>query len=518
MRAQNDGDSGVIKQVKKTMSQAAVALAFSHCAQGMGRSGDSFEKPNILFILADDMGWSDPGFLGGDIDTPNLDRLAAEGTLYPRFFNHAKCEPSRASLLTGVHFQRQTHDHVVRRFKGVTTIAAELQKAGYFTACSGKWHLPDQPTDRGFDRFFGLVQGAANHFDPDGTLGLDPKCYLHKGMYALNGQPFSPDGRSFYSTDAYTDFALDFLRERNERQPFFLYLSYTAPHWPLQAPEDVIEKYASRYIGGWDRLRAERAANLRKAGIFPEGWALPPRDAEVKDWADWPQQADAARCMAVHAAMIDRMDQQIGRVLAYLEETGELERTLICFTSDNGVAAEMKFDFTPGRPAGGADSFRVLPLGFANAVNTPFVKYKTYNSNGGIGSPLIVRWPGPVPSGKINHRPVNILDFMPTFLDIAGADYPANLRPLDGLSLFDPVTRPMFFQLKYGHVDQKAVIDWPWKAWCDFGSWSLFNLEADPAEADDRAAQHPEKLEQLISKYEAFDRTAVADQEKFNRE
>lgn len=486
-------------------------FCFGGGASGMGVVHKEATRPNILFILVDDMGWSDPGFLGGDIETPHLDRLAREGTLYPWFFNHAKCEPSRASLLTGVHFQRQTHDHVVRRFSGVTTLAAELREAGYFTACSGKWHLPNQPTDWGFDRFFGLVQGAANHFDPDGTLDLDPRCYLHKGMYALNGNPFTPDGRSFYSTDDYTDYALAFLRERKEGQPFFLYLSYTAPHWPLQAPEDVIEKYSSRYREGWDQLRAERSENLRKAGVFPDGWTLPPSDPEVLAWDDWPQQGDAARCMAVHAAMIDRMDQQIGRVLAYLEETGEIDRTLICFTSDNGVAAEMRFDFTPERPAGGPDSFRVLPLGFANAANTPFVKYKTYNSNGGICAPLIVRWPGRVPAGAVDHQPVNILDFMPTFLDVAGRAYPEGLRPMDGQSLFDPTPRPMYFHLRFGQVDQKAVIDWPWKAWCDAGDWRLFNLAKDPAEANDLAPYAPDQLKELILKHERFKRVAQSD-------
>ena len=507
----------MIKQVKKTMSQAAVALAFSHCAQGMGRSGDSFEKPNILFILADDMGWSDPGFLGGDIDTPNLDRLAAEGTFYPRFYNHAKCEPSRASLLTGVHFHRQTKDHVVRTAQGVGTLASELKKAGYFTACAGKWHTAGVPTERGFDRYFGMQEGAGNHFDPVGTLGLDPACYL-KQEYALDGRPFVPDGKSYYSTDAYTDYALRFLKERPADRPFFLYLPYRAPHWPLQAPEEMIAKYSARYTGGWDQLRAARAQHIRDAGIFFKDWKLPQRDTGVCDWADWPKQADAARCMAVHAAMVDRMDQQIGRVLDFLQEIGQLDNTMICFTSDNGVSAEIQFDRTPDRPAGAVDSFRVLPLGFCNAVNTPFVKYKTYHSNGGICSPLIIRWPGRVAAGAVCQQPVNVLDMMPTFLEVAGVSYSPALRPLDGHSLFSEKSAPMFFQLKYGSTDQKAVIDWPWKAWCDSGEWKLFNLEFDPAEAADLVALYPERLQQLMLKYEAFDRVALADQENFNRE
>lgn len=491
------------------------------------------EKPNIVFILADDMGWSDPGFLGGDIDTPNLDRLAQEGTFFPRFYNHAKCEPSRSSLLTGVHFHRQTYDHVVRDLRGVTTIAAALRPAGYFTACAGKWHVPDHPKARGFDRYYGLLGGAGNHFDPDGRLGLDEKLYLHKEMW-LDDRPVKVTDDDFYSADAATDYALRFLKERPQGKPFFLYLAYRTPHWPLQAPEEDIQKYAGRYTGGWDKLRAARAKHIRESGVLncgadipvcvsgrqeclPHGWKLPPRDPAVCDWADWPKQADAARCMAVHAAMVDHMDQQIGRVLDYLKESGELDNTLVCFTSDNGVAGEVQFDRMPERPAGGADSFRVLPLGFANAVNTPFVKYKTWNSNGGICSPLIIRWPGRFQAGAVSHRPVNILDMMPTFLEATGADYPADLRPLDGHSLFSKEAAPMFFQLKYPGVDQKAVIDWPWKAWCDEGEWMLFNLADDPVEADDLAAQLPEKLQQLISKYNEFDRTALADQKKYKQ-
>lgn len=502
------------KQILRTFSLCSLAAVTF--ASGAANASKQSDPPNILFIMADDMGWSDPGFLGGDIETPHLDRLAAEGTLYPRFFNHAKCEPSRASLLTGVHFYRQTHDHVVRTARGVGTIASELKMAGYFTACAGKWHTAGKPNERGFDRYFGMLEGAGNHFDPGGTLGLDPACYL-KQEYGFDGQPFVPDGTSYYSTDAYTDYALRFLKERPAGKPFFLYLAHRAPHWPLQAPAETIEKYSDRYAGGWEALRAARTSHLRKADIFPDGWELPPHDPDVVDWADWPEKEDAAHCMAVHAAMIDRMDKQIGRVLDYLEETGELDNTLICFTSDNGVSAEMQFDRTPDRPAGGVDSFRVLPLGFANAVNTPFVKYKTYNSNGGIGSPLIVRWPGRIEAGTVNHRLVNILDMMPTFLQAAGVEYSQDLRALDGRSILTGDSGPMFFQLKFANVDQKAVIDWPWKAWCDAGEWRLFNLETDPTEAADLVSLHLEKLQQLISRYEAFDQAALADREKFNQ-
>lgn len=507
----------MIKAIRKHTAKAlgaALLFAATTCPA-------ADRAPNILFILVDDMGWSDPGFLGGDIETPNLDRLAQEGTVYPRFFNHAKCEPSRASLLTGVHFHRQTWDHVVRNFRGVSTIAEALKKAGYFTACAGKWHLPEHPVARGFDRFYGLLGGAGNHMDPDGRLKLDDIYYLHKEVW-LDDQPTKVTDEDYYSTDAVTDYALEFLQDRpgkgKSKSPFFLYMSYRAPHWPLQAPAETIAKYTDRYSDGWDALRASREAQLRNAGIFPDGWSLPPRDPSVGDWADWPDKEDAARCMAVHAAMVDRLDQQIGRLLEHLEKTGELDNTLICFTSDNGVAAEMSFDRTPEKPAGPVDSFRVLPLGFCDAVNTPFLKYKKYHANGGIASPFIVRWPGKIPAGLVNHKPINILDMMPTFLEVAGATYPGELRSLDGQSLFSGEARPMFFQLKFSKTNQKAVIDWPWKAWLNAKEgWKLFNLEVDPTETKDRADQRPETLNRLVSQYDQFDRLALADQKKFKQ-
>jgi arylsulfatase len=481
------------------------------------------ERPNIIFILADDMGYSDPGFMGSEIETPNLDRLAAAGTVCPRFMNHAKCEPSRASLMTGVHFHRQTHDHVTREFRQVTTIASELKKAGYFTLTTGKWHLPDNPSLHGFDRSFGLVSGAANHFDPDGRLKLDPQCYAHK-EFALNGQPYSVTNDDFYSTDAFTDYALQFLNERPAKGPFFLYLAYTAPHWPLQAPAANIKKYENRYQDGWDQLSAERYTHLLENGLLSREWKRAERDLDVVSWDTLSEarQADAARCMAVHAAMVDRLDEQIGRVLSYLEKTDELENTLILFASDNGVSAEMRFDRTPNKPAGPVDSFRTLPLGFCNAVNTPYRKYKGSNANGGICSPFIATWPGRIPAGRVDLQLINILDIMPTLLEVAGVSYPASLQPLDRKSILPFLTgnsgadesEPMFFQLKYANsVDQKAVVQWPWKAWYNGKeSWSLYRLDCDGAETTDLKNEYPEQLNQLIEAFEQFDAAAVQHQ------
>lgn len=509
-------------RIQKYLLAAAVCCMFFGAVSA--KASDA-PRPNIIVIMVDDMGYSDPGFMGSEIQTPNLDELAAAGTIFTRFLNHAKCEPSRASLMTGVHFHRQTHDHVVRRFKQVTTIAEELRKVGYFTASTGKWHLPDQPTDHGFDHFFGLVKGAANHFDPDGRLGLDAKCYLHK-RYALDGKPFSVTDDDFYSTDAYTDYALKFLKERPAASPFFLYLAYTAPHWPLQAPTSNIQKYKDLYSKGWKTLRDERHEGLLKKGMISKDWKKAPADSNVTSWdaLSAAQQTDASQCMAVHAAMIDRLDEQLGRILQALKKNGELENTLILFASDNGVSDETKFDRTKKVPAGPAHSFRTLPLGFCNAVNAPYRRYKKSNANGGICSPLIAYWPGKIPAGKIEHRPFSVLDIMPTLLEVAGSEVPDDVRPLDRKSILPLLTggdydpSPMCFHLKIGStVNQKAVVQWPWKVWFDAKEgWSLYNIERDGAETTDLKQKYPEQFQQLIEAYEQFDTVAVKDQKTMN--
>jgi arylsulfatase len=467
------------------------------------------------------MGYSDPGYMGGDINTPSLDKMAAEGILFTGFFNHAKCEPTRASLLTGVHFHRQTHDHVLRNFRGVTTVAEELRKSGYHTVCTGKWHLPGQPTGHGFDHYFGLLGGAGSMLDPNGRLHLEDTYYHHKNVM-LDGELYPREGEPFYDTEAVTDYAIRFLADNQEDKPFFLYLAYRAPHWPLQAPEEDIKKYAHRYDDGWDVLRERRFENMVRNGIADESWSLSARDPEVPEWKAWEGKEDASRCMEVHAAMVEGMDYQIGRLLAWLESIGKLDNTLILFASDNGVSAETNFNRTPDKLAGPVDSFRQLPRGFSNACNTPLQKYKTWNSNGGICSTLVAFWPDGIKKARIERRPVNILDMMPTFLELAKAPYPEEKRRLDGISLVPMLTGkgaevplpPQFFQLKYGsEVDQKAVLSWPWKAWYDGEEkWKLFRLDEDYSEANDISAKHPGPLQRLIDLYEDFDAEAQSDQ------
>jgi arylsulfatase len=473
--------------------------------------------PNILIILVDDMGYSDPGFLGGDIETPHLDRLAAAGTVFGRFTNHSKCEPSRASLMTGVHFQRQTHDHVTREFGNVTTIAERLRKAGYRTLATGKWHLPGKPTEHGFDRFFGLRGGASNHFDPTGRLELDPDLYLNRELL-LDGEPYTVENDDFYTTKAFTDYALRFLEETAPDEPFFLYLAYTAPHWPLQAPEEAIEKYLGRYDAGWESLRKERYENMRDSGFLPADWPLPEPAEGAPSWEEADNPRDAARAMAVHAAMMDYMDQQIGRVLNFLEQEGRIENTLILFTSDNGAAGvsgpEGRFDLTPEVPAGPVHSFRLLPEGFIYAANSPFRGHKLMHLSGGNTSPLIAYWPGKVPGGRVSWTPIDILDLMPTALQLGGGSYPDDLMPMDGRDrtalLFgdevDDEAADSFFRLVYVEADERALLNGHWKVYrSGDADWQLFDLRADGTESGDRSALHPERADAMIRRYNDFE-------------
>lgn len=479
---------------------------------------DPAKRPNIIFILADDMGYSDYGFIGGDIQTPVLDNLAANGIVFKHMFNHAKCEPSRASLMTGVHYARQTSDHVVREFRNVTTIAECLENSGYFTIATGKWHLPGDPKSWGFIRNFGLLGGTANNFDPTNRNNLDPRCHYNgPAVYSLNGKQMKIENNDFYCTNAYTKYAIDFINECPAEKPFFLYLAYTAPHFPLQAPENVINKYLNSYTGGWDSLRNERIKHMNKSGIFGKAWSLSVPDKDVTPWKNAKNKADAARCMAVHAAMVDCMDQNIGKLIQVLKEKGELDNTLIFFMSDNGISSQLRFDRTPEIPAGSEGSYRHLPLGFANAANTPLKKYKIYNSNGGICTPMIVAWPKEIRKHKIMDKPLNILDVMPTILDIAGAAYPDSLVKLDGRICTRMIkggrsikNQPMYFVLKYSETNQEAIIDWPWKALNDNSEgWQLFNLKKDMTENIDISKERPHKTKILKTEYYNFEKSTT---------
>jgi arylsulfatase len=499
-------------------------------------------RPNIVLIMADDMGFSDIGCYGSEISTPNLDALAGQGIRFTRFANNARCCPTRAALLTGLYSHQtgvggMVNDQKLPGYRGFlndrcVTIAEALKPAGYRTLMAGKWHVgedrPHWPTDRGFDRYFGLISGASNFFT------LDPERKM-----ALDGQPWRPSKPGYYMTDAFTDRALQFLAEPESRQrPFFLYLAYTSPHWPLHARDEDIARYKDRYHGGWDALRAERHQRMLKMGIVEERWGLSPRDPRIPAWKDAPDKEWQARRMAVYAAQIDRMDQNIGRIVKQVRDLGQEDNTLFLFLADNGGCAEnieigfrgkqgtyktldgreVRLGNDPQIMPGPADTFQSYGIAWANASNTPFRRYKSWVHEGGIASPLVARWPGAIKQpGLLSHEPGHIIDIMATALDAAGAAYPAThagrpITPLEGRSLL-PVFRGGKRQphnaLFWEHMGNRAVRQDQWKLVAERGQpWELYDIEADRTERRNLAAERPELVRKLETVYDAWAKRA----------
>jgi arylsulfatase len=499
--------------------------------------GAASRRPNIVLILADDMGYSDIGCYGGEIRTPNLDRLARGGTRFTQFYNTARCCPTRASLLTGLHPHQVGMGHMVdnpKPFAGYTgdlsqncvTIAEALQPAGYRTYMSGKWHVTpvteskhNWPRQRGFDRYYGIIHGASSFFDPV-TLVRD-------------NEAASADGAGFFLTDALAQNAETFVREHDTRDPFFLYLAFTSPHWPMHALDEDIARYRGRYRQGWDALRAERHRRMIELGIVERRWAITERDASVAAWQEEKDKAWQERRMEVYAAMVDRMDQNIGRLLRALEETRQLDNTLILFLSDNGGCAE---ELRPGYSAfhvpkstrqgtpvvagnrpellpGGPETYQSYGVGWANASNTPFRLYKHWTHEGGIATPLIAHWPGQARAGALSPQPGQLVDIMATCLDAAGAPYPRERRgkavqPLEGASLLPALRgkkiarrQPLFWE----HEGNRAVRDGRWKLVSRFpGDWELFDLKADRTETRNLATQFPERARKLAAAWDAW--------------
>jgi arylsulfatase A-like enzyme len=474
------------------------------------------ERPNIIVILVDDMGYSDIGCFGGEIETPNLNKLAENGLRFTQFYNTSRCCPSRASLLTGLdHHQAGMGLMIEDRTdkpgylgylarERCTTIAELLQKQGYGTYMSGKWHLgyqeqEERPLSWGFDRFYGSLEGAIHYFEP-GTTEKYPHDKRPRHV-TLDNDTITPD-KNYYATNRFTEYGQLFLEQHmNERNddPFFLYLAYNAPHWPLHALPQDIQKYDGYYMKGWDRVRKERYRRMLEMGILsPDNTELTPRtDNRYKQGGIWPftrdplpawdsltteQQEDLAKKMAVYAAMIDNLDQNIGRLIRFLEDKNELNNTIILFLSDNGGAIGgrlMGFNALGERGNldvyGTADSFISYGLGWANASNTPFRMYKCYVHEGGISSPLIIHWPEKIreQAGSLVDAPCHITDIVPTLLQAAGADYPdkiadRDLIDLPGESLFPflintPAKYDQNRKMFWEHAGSKAVRDGKWK-------------------------------------------------------
>ena len=545
--------------VKQYYSLPVAALAFSVSACSHGDKAGN-KQPNILIILADDMGYSDLGCYGGEIHTPNLDRLAQNGVRFSRFYNAGRSCPTRSSMLTGLYphqagIGRMTFDNNLPGYRGTmthngVTIAEVLKDAGYHTGMTGKWHVaetplrPDQrewlahqvqydefapkenyPTRRGFEDFYGTIYGVVDFFDPFSLVnGEDPVYEVPK---------------DYYSTIALTDSAVSYINRYNQSdKPFFMYLSYHAPHWPLHALEEDIRKYEDTYKAGWEAIRNARYERMKKLGIFPGQPDYLSNRLSTKEWETNPDSAWDARAMAVHAAMIDRMDQEIGRVLKTLEASGELDNTLIFFLSDNGCSPEVCQDFTPGendRPdmlrdgtpivypknkevmPGPQTTFASLGPEWANVANMPFRFWKAKMYEGGICTPVIAHWPKgiKIKKGSVNGELCHVIDFMATCIELSQAKYPVvykgnNIQPFEGKSLVPLLQkgkREGHEIVGFEHFNEKALMSkdgWKIIQPGKRASWELYDLNNDRTEMNDLSGQYPERLNQMISQYEAW--------------
>jgi arylsulfatase A-like enzyme len=524
-------------------------------------------KPNIIVVLSDDMGFSDIGCYGGEIETPNLDTLARNGVRFTQFYNTARCCPTRASLLSGLYPHQAGVGHMMEDrghdgYRGTlnrqcATIAEVLKTAGYRNYAVGKWHVtPGQnaerlekrdhwPLQRGFDRYYGTIHGAGSFFDPS-SLVRDNQL-----ITVANDPEYQP--AEFYYTDAISDHASRFIREHamaNRGQPFFLYVAYTAAHWPLHAKEADIAKYKGRYEAGYEPIRAARWAKQKQMRLVDPKWGHAPA---AESWETAKNKAFESRCMEVYAAQVDAMDQGIGRIVAELKAQDQLDNTLILYLQDNGGCAEsmgrgtnftargahptlppmnkeaLQFNSVPkqtrdgwpvrqgyGVMPGGPDTYIAYGRGWANVSNTPFREYKHWVHEGGISTPLIAHWPAGIPRSRRNrleHQPAHLIDIMATCADLAGATYPSaraghKIKPMEGVSLRPAFSgkrldrsQPIFWE----HEGNRAVRDGKWKLVAkENQKWELYDMERDRTELHDLASAHPEKVKELAAKWDAY--------------
>lgn len=504
------------------------------------------QRPNIILILADDMGFADLGVMGSEIHTPNLDKLANEGALLTSMYNCARCCPTRASLLTGLYPHKagvgqMTANLSEPAYQGhlrndAVTIAEALKTNGYRTMMAGKWHVGGEyiarevnrwrpgsqgfptPRQRGFDRFYGIVDGVTNFFSPHYVMEDDERVDV--------------PATDYYFTDDITDKAIGMIEEEGER-PFFLYLAHTAPHWPVQAPPEDIAKYDNVYNSGWDATRTARHEEMLSRGVLQHRWEISPRDESAPPWQEMPHQEWEAMRMAVYAAMIDRMDQAIGRLIETLKARGEYENTLIMFLSDNGGCAEFMAEdgwakFMPdihndgrqiqmgNRPdvePGGPLTYMSYDLPWANVSNAPFRLFKHWVHEGGISTPLIAHWPNGIRGGYVHHEPCHVIDILATILDITDTPYPTEyndvmIQPLDGESLRLLLAdegwqrqQPIYFE----HEGNCAVRHHNFKLVRKFNEpWELYDMEADRTELNNLIGKNEPLTQQLLGEYESW--------------
>jgi arylsulfatase len=524
----------------------------AHCGQTYAAQP---QRPNIILIMADDLGYSDIGCFGAEIDTPNLDRLAKGGIKMTQFYTTPRCCPTRASLLTGLYSHQAGIGHMmedrgVPGYRGelgrdTLTMAEELRRAGYATSMVGKWHVAhilfdgkhqlnfqpskpywdnkdNWPLQRGFDHFYGTIHGVNSYYDPFSLVDG-------------NKPVGAPDERKdFYYTDVISDKAVaEINRHAGGGKPFFLYVAYTAPHWPLQAPEAAIKKYRKRYLAGWDRIREERYQRQVKTGLVDKHWPLSPRDPRAAAWGAVQDREWEANRMATHAAMIEIMDKGIGRIHEQLKARCLDKNTLVIFLSDNGACDERidpRWYDVPSRlrdgrivkagntnhnvMAGPSDVWQSYGIAWANASNTPFIRYKHFTCEGGISTPFIAHWPAGIKTpGASTAQVGHIIDIMATFVDISGAKHPAthegrDVQPLEGSSLrlvFEGEASPRATPLFWEHEGNRAVRLGDWKLVAqNLKGWELYNIALDRTERNDLAPDNPEKVAGLGALYDAW--------------
>jgi len=480
--------------------------------------------PNVMLILVDYMGYSDLGTYGSEVATPNIDRLAFEGVRFTNAYNTSKCFPSRAALLTGLYSQQTGYHESFRQpMRNAITLGELFQSAGYTTLWSGKHHSTENPVERGFDPYSGLLDGAANHFN-QGIKREGEGQPAQKGLrntpvsyrnWVIEGEVYNlytPKSKDFYTTDVFTNYALDWMEQIETEKTFFLYLSYTAPHDPLMAWPEDIEKYKGRYAEGYEVIRKQRFKKQKQLGILPKNAML--SRAEHTDWNSLTaaEKAEESRTMAVYAAMIDRLDQNKGRILKKLDQQGKLNNALILFASDNGGSSEV-VNIPGGIGANGiSTNWKSLGEIWANVCNKPYKEYKNWSHEGGIKTPLITYWPEKIENkGFVSHKPIHFIEFLPTLQELIGANYPEDLNgntifPSPGKSFFPQIlgdasnerNDPIFWQWRHG----KAIRDGNWKLVAQKDVWELYNLETDPVEEMNLIDREKEKVGQLEARCE----------------
>lgn len=537
--------------VRLWMVCSIVAFACFTVFNTFAKSND--QRPNIILILADDMGFSDLGCYGSELDTPNLNRLASEGLRFTQFYNTPRCCPSRAALLTGLYPQQtgigeMMEDRQLPGYRGelndrCVTMAEVLHAADYHTLMVGKWHLnhiyfdgkkqlnyetnepfweskAGWPMQRGFESYYGTIHGVCSYFDPFSLV--------------QGNTPIKPDSTNFYYTDAISEHAVqDIEKYGGGEKPFFLYVAFTAPHWPMQAPEKDIAKYRARYLAGWDSIRSNRYRREIELGIIDKDWALSPRDPRVPAWEKVADKEWQANRMATYAAMVEHLDTGVGRIMSALESKNIATNTLVIFLSDNGACDEVihpSYYDVPSRTrdgrtikvgngnpsvfAGPNDVWQSYGIPWANVSDTPFRLYKHFTHEGGVSTPFIAHWPAVIKSkGTLVRQIGHITDLMPTFAEVATAHYPKEfkskpIQPMEGESLlpiFEGKNRPERTPIFWEHEGNRAVRSGKWKLVARHSTaWELYDVESDRTELKNLAGKYPDKVKKLSSLYDQW--------------